>query len=106
LQNSQRTSKHSKAKSLIEIETEEIPQEFHSDAAEGKIADKETHEEELATEDATDLGDFADIAEQPLEDIETSEEETEEVPVPEFNFELTGKPKLKLQKNHKPSKSL
>jgi hypothetical protein len=36
----------------------------------GKIADKETHEEELATEDATDLGDFAaDIAEQPLEDI-------------------------------------
>jgi hypothetical protein len=37
----------------IEIETEEIPQEFHSDAA-GKIADKETHEEELATEDATD----------------------------------------------------
>jgi hypothetical protein len=40
---------------MIEIETEEIPQEFHSDAAEGKIADKETHEEELATEDATDL---------------------------------------------------
>jgi hypothetical protein len=40
---------------------------------------QETHEEELATEDATDLGDFAaDIAEQPLEDIETSEEETEE----------------------------
>jgi hypothetical protein len=35
--------------STIEIETEEIPQEFHSDAAEGKIADKETHEEELAT---------------------------------------------------------
>jgi hypothetical protein len=34
--------------STIEIETEEIPQEFHSDAAEGK-ADKETHEEELAT---------------------------------------------------------
>jgi hypothetical protein len=40
-----------------------------------------------ATEDATDLGDFAaDIAEQPLEDIETSEEETEEVPVPEFKL--------------------
>jgi hypothetical protein len=32
----------------LEIETEEM-QEFHSDAAEGKIADKETHEEELAT---------------------------------------------------------
>jgi hypothetical protein len=66
---------------------------------------KETHEEELATEDATDLGDFAaDIAEQPLEDIETSEEETEEVPVPEFksSFELTGRTELKLKKitNH------
>jgi hypothetical protein len=87
--------------STIEIETEEIPQEFHSDAAEGKIADKEIHEEELATEDATDLGDFAaDIAEQPLEDIETSEEETEEVPVPEFksSFELTGKTEVETPK--------
>jgi hypothetical protein len=85
LQNSQRDIEALEGEvSTIEIETEEIPQEFHSDAAEGKIADKETHEEELATEDATDLGDFAaDIAEQPLEDIETSEEETEEVP-PEF----------------------
>jgi hypothetical protein len=100
-----RGHRSTRRRSLYDCETEEIPQEFHSDAAEGKIADKETHEEELATEDATDLGDFAaDIAEQPLEDIETSEEETEEVPVPEFksSFELTGKPKLKLKKitNH------
>jgi hypothetical protein len=44
---------------------------FHSDAAEGKNSDKETHEEELATE-VTDLDDFtADVLEQPLK-IETT----------------------------------
>jgi hypothetical protein len=87
--------------STIEIETEEIPQELHSDAAEGKITSKQTHEEEVTTADATDLGDFAaDIAEQPLEDIEASEKETEEAPVPEIKaaFELTQETEVKTPK--------
>jgi hypothetical protein len=83
----------------IEIETEEIPRELYNEAAKGKIADKETHGEELATEDVTGLGDFAaDIAEQPLEDIEASEEgvftikiETEEIPQKIHNDAAEGK---------------
>jgi hypothetical protein len=46
----------------------------------------------LATEDATDLGDFAaDIAEQPLEDIETSEKKLKKYQYLNLSFfELTG----------------
>jgi hypothetical protein len=56
------------------------------DATKGKRTKKHM-KKSLLQEDATDLDDFAaDIAEQPLEDIETSEKRR--VPVPNLSFFL------------------
>jgi hypothetical protein len=84
-----------------EIDTEETWEEKDSEEPEEKIAGKEVHEEkeeEGTAEDVNDLGDFAaDIAEQPLEDIEATEEE----PAPEFNaaFELTEETEVETPKH-------
>jgi hypothetical protein len=45
----------------LKLRPKKYRKNFIEDAVWGKIADKETHEEELATEDATDLGDFPQI---------------------------------------------